>query len=323
MNASRIITKAGLLLVAAQISAALALWAAPPVSTTRAANPHAPAQIDESRQTLILVNQARTEKGLAPLEWDEGLAKAAQEHALLLAQNHGLSHQFAGEPPLDRRISAADVRVGRSGENVAVNYNSAGAHVAFMQSPEHQANILNPEFDALGIAVVRDGDLLYFVEDFAHRRPVLSSSESARLILHRFAEVRGRAGAPPLRDTYENDLQAWACPAVRDDNDRVTLSEQTAASGAKLVLAFSASSPDNMPPELLRVVADPAIDHYSVGVCYTETDRYPAGRYFVAIAFFETGSPLIQQAVAADPTAISSQAQSVESSNRGHQQHAE
>ena len=40
------------------------------------------------------------------LALDQGLTRAARNHALAMAQAQQLSHQFAGEPALSRRIAA-------------------------------------------------------------------------------------------------------------------------------------------------------------------------------------------------------------------------
>ena len=122
----------------------------------------------EERQTLNLINAARSEHGLRPLRWNDSLAKAAEQHARLMAKHHQLTHQFPGELPLSRRLAAANVHFHEAGENISANYSVLDAHRALMASEAHRANILDPDFDEVGIGVARDGKWLYLVEDFAH-----------------------------------------------------------------------------------------------------------------------------------------------------------
>ncbi len=256
-------------------------------------SPPAPAvmiDVDAGHQTLALINAARTQQALAPLVWDDSLALAAQSHAELLVRNRQLSHQFPDEPALQQRISKVDARFGISGENVAVNYDAGGAHISFMNSPGHRANILNSEFDSVAIAVVRDGDLLYFVEDFAHRRPVLSNSDAAQALATRFAGLRTRTGTQPMQEFSDSRLQEWACEDAKADKLGTA---KGAILGAQYAIAFSASELDTIPAGLAHLIETQiAVDRYSAGVCYAQTARYPNGRYFVALALYgSNGTP--------------------------------
>jgi uncharacterized protein YkwD len=47
-------------------------------------------------QLLDLANQARAEAGLAPLQSDEGLTRAARKHSELMASRKELSHDLPG-----------------------------------------------------------------------------------------------------------------------------------------------------------------------------------------------------------------------------------
>ncbi|HYX53245.1 MAG TPA: CAP domain-containing protein, partial [Candidatus Limnocylindrales bacterium] len=112
------------------------------------------------RTLFELVNQARRRAGLNPLAWDDRLAEAALRHSQQLASHKSLSHQFRGEPELAARASAVGARFSSVGENVAYAPTVSRAHDGLMHSPPHRANILHPEFTAIGIAIVPRGDEL-------------------------------------------------------------------------------------------------------------------------------------------------------------------
>lgn len=127
----------------------------------------APSDFQAERQLLDLVNQARAEAGLAPLQTDEGLTRAARKHSALMASQKQLSHDLPGEPALPQRLAATcTLRLGAEGENVGVAPSVAEAHRGFMHSPHHRENVLDRDYNIAGFAVVRNGNMIYVTEDF-------------------------------------------------------------------------------------------------------------------------------------------------------------
>ncbi len=246
-------------------------------------------EMNSSQRTLTLINNERAQEGLSPLKWNEHLAEASQRHAQLLARNRQLSHRFPDEAPLQQRLADVGLRFERAGENVAVNYNAEGAHLAFMHSPGHRANILNTSYDEVGVAVVNDGDLLYVVEDFTQQRTISSSADAVRGLAKRFEDLGKAADVPHLEQVQDARVQDWACAVAQDPS---TAAQAAAPLGAKFVLAFSAAEADAFPGEIGWLRRAQAGDRYALGVCFSRTPRYPAGRYFVTIALFAPDKPL-------------------------------
>ena len=111
-------------------------------------------------------DQERAALHLPPLRRDPALVQAALAHARLMVAHNGISHQFPGEAELSDRAAAIGARFSVISENVAEGNSPAGIHEAWMHSPGHRRNLLDPRVDAVGIAVVsRDGQL-FAVEDF-------------------------------------------------------------------------------------------------------------------------------------------------------------
>lgn len=187
----------GLCVLAAQVAAATPGTAPATAAAVKKAM-LARVEVKSSQQTLTLLNHERVQEGLPPLRWNEQLAEAAHHHAELLARKQQLSHRFPGEAPLQQRLENVGVRFLRAGENVAVNYNAEGAHLAFMHSPDHRANILNSSYDQVGVAVINEGDLQYFVEDFAQQQTTISTADAAWILAQRFDDMARRADLPDL-----------------------------------------------------------------------------------------------------------------------------
>jgi uncharacterized protein YkwD len=144
----------------------IALAAIAPLITSYSA--YAQAEISTTERALFDdLNRERSAQGLPALHWDAALASAAREHASRMAQGNVLSHQLPGEPQIQERATQAGARFTTIAENIAVAPNSATIHSAWMLSPHHRENILDPELNGVGIGVVKGTDGLFAVQDFS------------------------------------------------------------------------------------------------------------------------------------------------------------
>lgn len=122
---------------------------------------------DAAQRIYQLVNQERASAGLAALAVSSQIASIAADHSLAMADRHDIYHNDAYFSPANRRALGA----GALGENVAMNSTIDDAHQRLMASPGHRANILNPGFNTVGMAVVRDkSGTLYVTQDFAYSK---------------------------------------------------------------------------------------------------------------------------------------------------------
>ena len=127
-------------------------------------------RVDEEAEArmLKLLNDERTQAGLAPVKLDAQLTEAARAHSRdMLAQGYFAHENNEGKRPADR-VSAAGVRWAVVGENLALAPTVDIAHQGLMKSPGHRENILSPQYHRVGIGVV-DGGLhgKMFTQDFA------------------------------------------------------------------------------------------------------------------------------------------------------------
>jgi uncharacterized protein YkwD len=127
---------------------------------------YAQSQTVAAQYLLSALNQERISHRLALVRLDASLNQAAAIHAAVMAKNRSISHQFPGEAELSVRGSVSGARFDRITENVAEGPAATIIHDAWMHSPGHRANILDPAVDAVGIAVVSRNGQLYAVQDF-------------------------------------------------------------------------------------------------------------------------------------------------------------
>jgi uncharacterized protein YkwD len=142
--------------------------------TPKLLSPAMPSPTEDSAaesELLQLANQSRQQAGVPPLRMNADLIKAARAHARLMIDRRQLSHQFDGEPSLLKRLHETGVPLNSVGENVAYNASAEQAFDAFMHSPPHRANLLDPDFNAAGFAAFWSEGRLYVVQDFVRQLP--------------------------------------------------------------------------------------------------------------------------------------------------------
>jgi len=113
------------------------------------------------REVLDLVNKERTKNGLEPLEWGVTCEAAAEIRARELMTDY--SHIRPDGSSWETACPLPDSG-GSSGENLVAGNAAVSpttAVTAWMNSPDHRANILNPNFTKLSVGFVFDQDTQY------------------------------------------------------------------------------------------------------------------------------------------------------------------
>ncbi|MGI8792459.1 MAG: CAP domain-containing protein, partial [Acidimicrobiales bacterium] len=108
--------------------------------------------VSAEAQFVARINSLRTSKGLAPLELHGELVGLARRWAVSMAAADRISHH----PNLVGSVSAPWVKLG---ENVGVGTDVDRLFDAFVASPSHYKNLVDPAFRQIGVGVVlgRDG----------------------------------------------------------------------------------------------------------------------------------------------------------------------
>jgi uncharacterized protein YkwD len=145
-------------------------------------NPLPRPTINVEQNLLAAANRDRAARGIRALRFDPVLAEAARFHALQMAAHADIAHQFPGEPDLSQRGAQAGIHFSLISENVAEANTAVAFHELWMHSRDHRENLLDPQVDAVGIAVVAHGSEFYAVEDFVATVTTLSYDEQEQAI---------------------------------------------------------------------------------------------------------------------------------------------
>jgi uncharacterized protein YkwD len=222
------------------------------------------------RALLQLANQARATHGVPPLRWDSALAQAARAHVQWVVREPGeLEHQYPGEPDLLARGAQSKARFSTIAENIARRgQDPTQLQQIWMSTAVHRANLLNPNLNAVGIAVVEEGGLLYAVEDFSTSVPSLRLSD----IEAQVAQTLQSHGLAPA----ESNQDARKTCAMPDGS----------AGSPKLVIQWDGPNPTELPDVLLKQIASGRYSSAAVGVCPGNQPAQQFATYRVAVLLY-------------------------------------
>ena len=133
---------------------------------------------DVEDDVIDLVNTERAAVGLHPLNYDARLATAARDHSEDMGWQDYFSHTSLDDRSPADRVMAAGYSYNRLGENIAAGQPTPESVVdAWMSSPGHRANILNPDFCDIGVGYAYVADSTYghyWTQDFGRQSGVSS-----------------------------------------------------------------------------------------------------------------------------------------------------
>lgn len=239
---------------------------------------------DRAEQQLVqMLNLERARSGLSSLKVDDRLTQAARAHSALMARANTLSHQFPDEPPLSKRLAATNIRLNQDAENVAYDYSVQAAHEGLIRSPPHRANILSPQYNTVGIGVLRRGDLFWVTQDFAHRLQEFSVDEAENTIIAVWKRERQRADRPAAQVVRMPQLRHIACTMAQQG--RLDTRASLNLPGVQAAVVYTESDPAKLAANAVRMAHDANIMRVAVGACFAESEQYPSGVWWVAIVF--------------------------------------
>jgi uncharacterized protein YkwD len=159
----------------AGIAAVLVLLAAVLV-TSPTAGAHAPVDVQAPTEVALpdpgaaegdfvaRINQLRASRGLGTLTVDPELTAVARQWAATMAGQGRIFHAS----DLSQGVSADWQKLG---ENVGVGNDVPRLFQAFVDSPSHLANLVDPSFTRVGVGVVNAGGRLYTAHRFMALAP--------------------------------------------------------------------------------------------------------------------------------------------------------
>jgi len=135
-----------------------------------------------TKSALIeLTNKTRRESGLPPLSENPILNEAAKLKAQDMLSKNYFSHKTPEGFWAWNLMEKLGYTYQMAGENLAIGFlDSEEVHKAWLNSPSHRANILNPSFKEIGIAVLKgnfQGNEVYLVVQLFASPKIIQAKE--------------------------------------------------------------------------------------------------------------------------------------------------
>jgi hypothetical protein len=239
-----------------------------------------PAQTDAGQpvagageQLMALANQARAQAGVRRLEWDQSLATAARAHCLRMAAEGPIAHRYGGEADLSTRAGQAGARFDLIEENVAVGPTPAEIHDQWMRSPGHRANLLNPEVNRVGIAVVATRGVLYATADYAHAVQSLTREQ----VEARVADLVRVSGVTLLTNNAQARVACTTDTGLPPGRGELT---------PGFIMRWQDSELKQLPPVLAEKLASGQYHRAAVGSCPAQGVEGDFTAYRVAVLLY-------------------------------------
>jgi hypothetical protein len=227
----------------------------------------------EAEQLMALANQARAAAGAPPLRWDSALAEAARKHTLRMVAEGPIAHQYPGELNVSERAGLAGAHFDLIEENVAVGPTSTVIHDGWMQSKEHRENMLNPEVDSVGIAVVASRGVLYATADYSRDVPALTREQ----VESRVSELIQSAGVKVVAD---RSLARAAC--IMDNG----MPRSAGTMQPTFIMRWERSDLKHLPKQLVDHLASRQFTEAAVGGCDAHSDNGTFTSYRIAVLLY-------------------------------------
>lgn len=112
-----------------------------------------PGVTSEMQQMLSLINSERAKVGAAALKFDSALNNMALTKAKDMVAKNYFSHTSPTYGSPFDMMKQFGITYRYAGENLAGNSSVSAAHTALMNSPGHRANILNVNYNLIGIGI--------------------------------------------------------------------------------------------------------------------------------------------------------------------------
>lgn len=115
---------------------------------------------------LDLINEERTSRGFVPVEFSNELTYMGEQHSLDMIDRNFFSHDNPDGGTIDLRRKDLGIQT-FVGENISKNVSVTASHNSLMLSPPHKANILNPNWNRLGIGIISKDGIYHISQEFS------------------------------------------------------------------------------------------------------------------------------------------------------------
>lgn len=234
-----------------------------------------------------LVNIERQRLDLAPVRFSSPLSFLARKHSQNMALRGDISHlSTSGEVYSERLVDGGFYFI-KNGENVAYSQTFIPdfVHQGFMDSPGHRANILDPDFNELGIGVVFKKDKGYYVtQDFIRSLKPKGRIEAEAEVEENINRIRRVYSLPPILFLAEANGFAQQY-SINKAEDRST-PPIPSHFGETQIIYIRSPSFEYVYSKYKDKLLDKNYETAGLGIDFSRNEKSPGGAYFITLLLF-------------------------------------
>jgi uncharacterized protein YkwD len=175
----------------------------------------------------------------------------------------------------------------KNGENVAYSqtFIPEFIHQGFMDSPGHRANVVDPDFDELGIGVVFKKDKGYYVtQDFVRALAPKGREEARVEVEENINRIRRVHSLPPISFLAEANRFAQQC-SINEAKDR-SRPPIPSHFGETHLFYIRTPSFEYVYSKYKDKLLDKNYETAGLGIDFSRNEKSPGGAYFITLLLF-------------------------------------
>lgn len=234
-----------------------------------------------------LINEERQDRGLSLVSFSQDLSQLARAHSKDMASRGRISHSSTDGRSYQDRVVNEGFYFIALGENVAFSnsFQPGLIHQKLMESQGHRENILDPNFDEVGIGAILKTNKGYFITQDFRRSPVLrDETEVQREIQRDINDLRRKNFLVPLGFLPDADHYARRCSLNRIEGRRPPPLPPNF--GNTQYHFITSPALEDIQPIYKDKILDEIYETAGLGVAFGQNTKYPGGGYFITLLLF-------------------------------------
>ncbi len=234
-----------------------------------------------------LVNIERQKLDLAVVRFSPPLSFLARKHSQDMDLRGDISHLSTSGETYSERLVEGGFYFIKNGENVAYSqtFIPEFIHQGFMDSPGHRANVLDPDFDELGIGVVFKKDKGYYVtQDFIQALAPKGRIEAEAEVEENINRIRRKYSLPPILFSKEANRFAQQC-SINKAEDR-SPPPVPSHFGETHLFYIRTPSFEYLYSKYKDKLLDKNYETGGLGIDFSRNEKSPGGAYFITLLLF-------------------------------------
>jgi uncharacterized protein YkwD len=204
-----------------------------------------------------------------------------------MALRGDISHLSTSGETYWERLVEGEFYFIKNGENVAYSqtFIPEFIHQGFMDSPGHRANVVDPDFDELGIGVVFKKDKGYYVtQDFVRALAPKGREEARVEVEEHINSMRHKYSLPPILFLAEANGYAQQC-SLNKAKDK-PLPPLPSHFGETLRIYVESPSFEYVYSRQKDKLLDKKYETAGLGIEFSRHENNPGGTYFITLLLF-------------------------------------